>query len=58
MGKVEDAVATMTRNLESNTGRSLEAWAKLVRARKLGRLVEERARTRPWLRKPGGLHVT
>jgi predicted transport protein len=37
MGKVEDAVATMTRNLESNTGRSLEAWAKLVRARKLGR---------------------
>jgi predicted transport protein len=37
MGKVEDAIATMTRNLESNTGRSLEAWVKLARARKLAR---------------------
>ena len=37
MGKVEDAVATMTRNLESNTGKSLAAWVELVRARKLDR---------------------
>ena len=35
MGRVDDAVATMTANLEAKTGKSLAAWVKLVQAEKL-----------------------
>lgn len=35
MGKVDDAVASMIANLEAKTGKSLDAWVKLVRAEKL-----------------------
>jgi len=37
MGKVEDATATMIANLEAKTGKSLEAWVKVVQAEKLGK---------------------
>ena len=35
MGKVEDATATMIRNLEANTGKSLATWVTLLRAEQL-----------------------
>ena len=35
MGKVEDATATMIRNLEANTGKSLATWMTLLRAEQL-----------------------
>ena len=35
MGKVEDAVETMKQNLADKTGKSLDAWVKLVRKQKL-----------------------
>jgi hypothetical protein len=37
MGKVEDATATMIANLEAKTGKSMEAWVKIVQAEKLGK---------------------
>jgi len=37
MGKVEDATATMVANLEAKTGKTVDAWVKLVQAEKLGK---------------------
>lgn len=37
MGKVEDATATMIANLEGKTGKTMEAWVKLVQAEKLAK---------------------
>ena len=37
MGKVEDATATMIANLEAKTGKSMEAWVKVVQAQKLAK---------------------
>lgn len=37
MGKVEDATATMIANLEAKTGKSMEAWVKIVQAENLGK---------------------
>lgn len=37
MGKVEDATATMIANLEAKTGKSMEAWVKIVQAQKLAK---------------------
>jgi len=37
MGKVEDATATMIANLEAKTGKSMEAWVRIVQAQKLAR---------------------
>lgn len=37
MGKVEDATATMIANLEAKTGKTMEAWVKLVQGEKLAK---------------------
>ena len=37
MGKVEDATATMIANMQARTGRSMEAWVKLVQAETLAK---------------------
>ncbi len=37
MGKVEDATATMIANLPEKTGKSLDAWVKIVAKSKLGK---------------------
>ncbi len=37
MGKVDDAIAKMIANLETNTGKPLTAWVKLVQGEKLGK---------------------
>lgn len=37
MGKVEDATATMIANLQAKTGKTMEAWVKLVQAEKLAK---------------------
>jgi hypothetical protein len=41
MGKVEDATATMIANLEAKTGKTMEAWVKIVQAEKLAKHGEQ-----------------
>ena len=37
MGKVEDATATMIANLEAKTGKTMDAWVRLVQGEKLAK---------------------
>jgi hypothetical protein len=37
MGKVEDSIATMRKNLEEKTGRSFDAWVELAKRKKLAK---------------------
>ena len=41
MGKVEDATATMIANLEAKTGKTMEAWVKIVQAERLAKHGEQ-----------------
>lgn len=51
MGKVEDALASMARNLEANTGKSLDAWTRIARQSGAARHGEILA----WLKREHGL---